>query len=933
MRRYITSAIWACIVLLVVVTIVQPVGLQAQFLFGICGVAAMMAVKMLKLKGMWRHMFLVIGSVIVLRYLYWRVTSTLPPVDELANFIPGLLLFMAELYSVSMLAINMTVVADPIKRKLEPLRGNQRDWPTVDIFVPTYNEDIQILGLTLAAARNLDYPTDKLNVFMLDDGGTDFRCFEHKDEKVRAEAIIRRRDFSAFCDELGVKYLTRAKNEHAKAGNMNEALKTTNGDIVVVFDADHAPSRDFLKKTIGYFQADPKLFLVQTPHQFLNPDPIEKNIESFDIMPSENEMFYSIIQQGLDKWNGSFFCGSAAVLRRKALNEVGGFAGITITEDCETAVELHALGWNSAFVNEPMIAGFQPETFSSFIGQRSRWCQGMLQILILKRPAFKSGLSMPQRLAYLSIMLNWLFPLSRLVFMVAPVCYIIFDLHIYNASFDEFIAFTVFAFAASAMMQSYIFGTVRWPWMSELYEYVQSWHLSRAIVSVVLKPSSPSFNVTNKAETLENDFFSDVGWFHFGMFFLLLATCLVGAYRLYLEGGTNELLYVIGFWAFFNFGIAAIGLGAVAERKQRRRHYRMPYAGGQVRAILELNGAKMPVSIHDIAIGGLMVIGKDKTLPARIAKGTVLKLHLVKGQRDTDPILHTFSVDLRWSDGDSDTTKFGLEFHKPTALDRRAQALLMFPNAEALARYKANRVTEQKLSSGTWYVMKLAVVQPIRGLRLAFQELGIMAKAKYKSKTAAPISTPEVAALAEPQVEASTTDIAVAESRSAGFEAVNPAAQLAEKAAEMREKSTQEAPLALPHAQAAIAHQLAPTFEMPIAQEATNLTPVHVERAHVAPQVIARAAPSPSASPTASPYSRPMPTESVAEAPSIAPIASDILDRKSGPTSAIGNQASSQSKIANPRSVPINFAPEDDRPKEDAPRSGQLQPREVPLSK
>ena len=732
MSKKMTSVTWSIVTVMIAIAIMQPVGLQAQFFSALGGVAIMGIIKVLRLKGVWRQMFLVIGTVIVFRYLYWRITSTLPPVSEPWNFIPGVLLFAAELYSISMLAINMVVVADPIHREKIPITGNQKDWPTVDIFVPTYNEDLMILGVTLAAARNIDYPADKLNVFLLDDGGTDFRCFHHASEKVREGAKARRAEFSAFAKELGVTYLTRARNEHAKAGNMNEALKTTKGDIVVVFDADHAPSRDFLKKTIGYFQADPKLFLVQTPHQFLNPDPVEKNIGSFDVMPSENEMFYSIIQRGLDKWNGSFFCGSAAVLRRVALNEVGGFAGITITEDCETAVELHSRGWNSSYVQEPMIAGFQPETFTSFIGQRSRWCQGMLQILILKRPAFKRGLSMPQRLAYLSIMLNWLFPMSRFMFMIAPAFFILFDLHIYNASFDEFLAFTVFSLVASTMMQNYIFGTVRWPWMSELYEYVQSYHLSRAIISVLLKPHSPSFNVTNKAETLEEDFFSDSGWFHLVTFLFLLVTVIVGVWRLMQESGTNELLYVVGFWALFNLVIAGLGLGAVAERRQRRRHYRMPYAGGPVQAVLEVGENRYFGSIKDIAIGGLCVdMPMSENAPLETVIGQTVKLSLVKGRRREDRVLHTFNVDVRWSAPTGENASVGLEFHQPNALDRRAQALLMFPNSEALARYRANRLQDIKVSQGTLTFVKWSLTQSARGLKMAVAEIKKNAERRF----------------------------------------------------------------------------------------------------------------------------------------------------------------------------------------------------------
>ena len=163
---------------------------------------------------------------------------------------------------------------------------------------------------------------------------------------------------------------------------------------------------------------------MQTPHFFLNPDPIEKNLSTFQHMPSENEMFYSMIQKGLDKWNAAFFCGSAAVLRRTALAETGGFSGISITEDCETALELHSRGWNSRYVDIPLIAGLQPENFVSFIGQRSRWCSGMVQILMLKNPLLKKASGPSSASPTCRASLFWMFPLPRLTFTFAPLLYI-----------------------------------------------------------------------------------------------------------------------------------------------------------------------------------------------------------------------------------------------------------------------------------------------------------------------------------------------------------------------------------------------------------------------------------------------------------------------------------------------------------------------------
>jgi cellulose synthase (UDP-forming) len=937
MTKKMTSLTWSVVAVMITIAIIQPVGLQAQFLFALGGVAMMGAIKAFKLKGVWRQMFLLIGSVIVFRYLYWRVTSTLPPVSEPWNFVPGVLLFMAEVYSVSMLAINMVVVADPIRRRKEPLRGEAKDWPTVDIFVPTYNEDLEILGVTLAAARNLDYPTDKLNVYMLDDGGTDFRCNHHKDPKVREGAKKRKEEFSAFCKELGVNYLTRLRNEHAKAGNMNEALKTTKGEIVVVFDADHAPSRDFLKKTIGYFQADPKLFLVQTPHQFLNPDPVEKNIGSFDIMPSENEMFYSIIQRGLDKWNGSFFCGSAAVLRRVALNEVGGFAGITITEDCETAVELHSRGWNSAYVDEPMIAGFQPETFTSFIGQRSRWCQGMLQILILKRPAFKKGLSMPQRLAYLSIMLNWLFPLSRFMFMIAPAFFILFDLHIYNASFDEFLAFTLFSFIASSMMQNYIFGSVRWPWMSELYEYVQSWHLSRAIISVILRPRSPSFNVTNKAETLEQDFFSDSGWFHLGMFGLLLTTVVVGIWRMMQESGTNELLYVVGFWALFNLVMAGLGLGAVSERKQRRRHYRMPYAGGQVNAVLEIGDGRHFGVIKDIAIGGLCVeVESTEGFTPEQMTGQTVKLSLVRGRRREDRVLHTFNVTIRWAKTEGGNMRIGLEFFEPNALDRRAQALLMFPSSEALARYRANRFPDIKVTAGTLQFLKWAGHQTGRGLAMAFAEIKMKLDEKRKSMQTAKVA-PTVAAAA-PQAQA-TAEVTAQQPDATAIAALNTG-QLFAPAAPVGDVAALPHFAAVPMPAAAVAPEAAVAALRPMPSMAmpSMAMPAHQPGVQRVPRVAVPVSPFASGQPATILPATPMhPGRMPVAAPSMAPQGADIAALPAPVQAYAGTEmvlaaptGQRASTVAAPRSLPLApLAPEAEHV---AIKSSAAKAREVPLS-
>lgn len=718
--KYLVRAAWAVLVVIGIAFVCQPIGLDAQVLYGLLGLAGMLIIHIMQLRGFLRHIFLAITVSIALRYLYWRVTSTLPPSDDLWSFVPGIILLVAEVYSIAMLFISVLVSSDPLTRKPQPLRGPASKYPSVDVFIPSYNEDDDILGTTMAAAINMKYPKDKLNVYLCDDGGTDQKC-NQKDPAKRHEAIERRKRLKALCADMGVNYRTRARNEHAKAGNMNEALKTSNGDLVLVFDADHAPVRDFLIKTVGHFQNDPKLFLVQTPHFFLNPDPVEKNMGTYSFMPSENEMFYQVTQKGLDKWDSSFFCGSGAILKREALNEVGGFSGITITEDCETALDLHARGWSSAYVDEPMLAGFQPETVEAFLTQRSRWCQGMIQIFMLKPPFFKKGLNFMQRVAYLSSMTFWFFPLSRMVFMVAPMLYIFFDLEIYNASFQEFMAYTGILMASAAITQNYLYHSVRWPWISETYEYMQSIHLIPVIFSTIWKPRAPSFKVTDKGTTLEKDFFSPKGWAFVIMFVLLLVACLTALYRLWIDNFSNELLMVVGAWSVFNLMLGALAIGLCAEKKELRRHYRLDAKSPDFTFELHTKSGIKKVEAENYAIGGIGLVDNDRRVGGGLLeKGMHGKLRVIN--KKTKKAIHSFNVSVGWHVPEG-IPKIGVTFVKPTARDRRMLAFLMLPGDGQLKEIMQRRRTRRPVWKGTIAIVTWAFDQAGRGIRSAMGEL------------------------------------------------------------------------------------------------------------------------------------------------------------------------------------------------------------------
>jgi cellulose synthase (UDP-forming) len=717
MRHWFRTLILIAAVLMTAVLATLPIGIDAQLVLGLSCIAAMLVISWAPHEGLPKHVFLALGSFVVLRYVYWRTTTTLPPFGLSFDFAFGLMLYVAEMYCVLVLALSLFITADPVPPRDAPKVADDR-LPTVDVFVPTYNESPELLAATLAAVKSLDYPPDKLTVYLLDDGGTDAKV-NSADQRISLPAQRRRAALKALADSLDVRYVARARNDKAKAGNLNAGLAASSGELIAVFDSDHAPFRAFLRETVGFFLKDPKLFLVQTPHVFLNPDPIEKNLQTFKGMPSENEMFYGVIQRGLDRWNASFFCGSAAVLRRRALDSVGGFAGITITEDCETSLELHAKGWNSVYVEKPLIAGLQPETLASFISQRSRWCRGMIQILLLKNPLFRRGLSLAQRICYVSNPLFWFFPISRLIFTFAPLAYIFFSLKIYVANLNQMIAYTVTYIIVNVMIQNYLYGRVRWPWVSELYEYVQSLYLLRAIFSVLFNPRKPSFDVTTKAFTLDKDHLSELSRPYFVVFFVLSAAAATGVWRLLFEPTFNDLLVVVMAWNVWNLVIVGAALGVVSERRELRRAQRLDI---QRHGLLISGGSEAQVVIEDVSRGGARVRTLDGGLPVRREGETVGTL--VVDQVLGGAPVRTLNVVVRRIDTDGADDLYGLQFTQTTPVQMRLVADLMYGDFMVLDEHRQARRKHKNLVSGTGQFVGWGVRYSLRAFSLFLRPPG-----------------------------------------------------------------------------------------------------------------------------------------------------------------------------------------------------------------
>ncbi|XHI63619.1 Cellulose synthase catalytic subunit [UDP-forming] [Xanthomonas euvesicatoria] len=407
-----TWALWLLGALLLVFVVAVSMDVTQQLVFSGVLFAVALAVRnrggrvvILMMMGM--------SLAVSCRYIWWRMTQTMG-VGSAVDFILGLGLLGAELYAFVILVLGYFQVLWPLNRKPVPLPADQRLWPSVDVFIPTYNEPLSVVRTTVLAASVIDWPAGKITIHLLDDG--------------------RRDEFRAFCAEVGINYVTRTNNAHAKAGNINAALKKCSGDYVAIFDCDHIPTRSFLQVAMGWFLHDTKLALVQMPHYFFSPDPFERNLDTHGKVPNEGELFYGLLQDGNDQWNATFFCGSCAVIKRTALEEVGGVAVETVTEDAHTALKLQRRGYRTAYLAVPQAAGLATESLSGHVAQRIRWARGMAQIARIDNPLLGRGLKLSQRLCYLNAMLHFFYGLPRIIYLTAPLAYLFFGAHVIQAS-------------------------------------------------------------------------------------------------------------------------------------------------------------------------------------------------------------------------------------------------------------------------------------------------------------------------------------------------------------------------------------------------------------------------------------------------------------------------------------------------------------------
>ncbi|MBY0230288.1 MAG: cellulose synthase catalytic subunit [Gemmataceae bacterium] len=457
-------------------------------------------------------------------YALWRWQQTLP----------GLEWTFAPLWPWSFFAAEMAVTAyeawsffvlvrltdhSPRADLHESRLRQEPALPSVDVFIPTYNEPREVLEATLRGALALDYG-GLVRVWVLDDGGRPW--------------------LRELCAERGAGYLARPTNGHAKAGNLNHAFARTGGELILVIDADFVLRPGFLYRTAGFLLYEEGIALVQTPQRFKNPDPIQHNLHGTRSWTEEQHFFMTVAQSARDAWDNAFCVGSGWLVKRSAAEALGGFPQESLCEDLEISYALRGRGQRTLFLNEPLAFGLAPESLPEYVKQRVRWCSGTMQHAWLATGPFRArGLSLLDRLFYLETLAFWFtYPFVVLV-LLAPLVFWYTGVSALAASGDDALLVILPRFAAVWVLTWWLSLKKVLPPIAMIHKALPAFHLTAAILKALWRPFGAPFKVTAKGEARDRVV---IQWGFLWIFLALGAALLFGMWMNL--SGLNEVVPV-----------------------------------------------------------------------------------------------------------------------------------------------------------------------------------------------------------------------------------------------------------------------------------------------------------------------------------------------------------------------------------------------------
>ena len=540
---------------------------------------------------------MVAGSfALMAQYAWWRITDTLPAPAYTPEYVLALIFLAAELIGIvtaalSLLFLTRTRDRSPDADANAGWLSTQAQPPSIDVLICSYNEEKEILERTIVGALGMDYPN--FRVWMLDDS--------------------RRGWVKTLCAELGCRYLSRSDNAHAKAGNINHALKhiaelPDPPEFVSILDADFVPTPQFLKRAMSLFR-DSGIGVVQTPQHFVNPDPIQINLGATKFWPDEQRFFFDIVLPAKDAWSAAFCCGTSSIVRMAPLMEIGGFPTDSVTEDYLLSLRLKERGFLTAYLNEPLTYGLAPEGLKEYIAQRSRWCLGFMQIARGRSGplSFISPLAFIDRLSLTEVFLNWTaVPLSRAIGLIIPPLSLAFGLHPFHASLYDLATRFLPYFLWSGLVMSWLSGGKVMPILFDVSQIIVMPQILKAAVFGLARPEGQKFQVTAKGGDRNQGF---VEWTVMRPFVILIVLSLAAVlWAFYVNGGSNEIHYSSPAlaWTWYNLIVLVVLCFVCVERPRPRAAER--FASRELVSVKTADRTQL-MQLADVSITGARIFG------------------------------------------------------------------------------------------------------------------------------------------------------------------------------------------------------------------------------------------------------------------------------------------------------------------------------------
>ncbi len=420
--------------------------------------------------AVWRRIYIVVTIVLMTAYIAWRLIFTLN-FDSFWSGLFSVLLVAAETMGVIVSLFIMSLFFGGKADRKPPEKPDNEYKPTVDILICTYDEPYQLVASSALAAASLPYENKR--VYICDDG---------KREELRLTAL-----------ELGLGYITREDNAHAKAGNINHALSVTNGELVMLLDADFIVKPQLITEAYPYFKDD-TVGMVQFPQAFYNKDPFQLLNKKFF---NEQDFFMRYIEPQLSQSNAMIHIGTNAIIRRSALAEVGGIPTDSITEDMATGILLQNAGYRTIYINKAYALGIAPFNLKDLKAQRQRWARGTVQVFKYLHPLRLRGLSLKQKTIYLELFLYWFTSFQKLIYIMVPTVYMLFGTPIVNISAPQFLLIVIPSLILFGLNFRVLIGKVRTYTSSHIYDTLMAPYHAAAVLKELLHTSG-KFNVTPK---------------------------------------------------------------------------------------------------------------------------------------------------------------------------------------------------------------------------------------------------------------------------------------------------------------------------------------------------------------------------------------------------------------------------------------------------